>query len=207
MSTAIAVPILNNFEGFAKMVHSLGSEPYRFYIYPNWEENHGVSPAWNHMIRQAREDGVDFLVVSNDDVEYNPKVIPALRRTVSSGVDLASPTNSTGVCHSYGLNFWCFAINPQTFFDKFGEFDENFAPAYYEDDDMAYRMKLAGGKIYSVHNIKAYHQVAGSEVDPLDTDDMHNKNYDYYVRKWGGPPTKEKFKVPFNDKSMTLKDW
>jgi GT2 family glycosyltransferase len=205
---AIAIPVLNNFKGFVELVHSLDGEPYRIYVYPNWKENHGVAPAWNHMINRAKSDGVDFLLVSNDDVLYhNKKVIPALETLVKNGVDLASPTNETGVCHSYGLNFWSFAINPQTFFSKFGEFDENFAPAYYEDDDMAYRIKLARGRIFSMNHVKAYHHVGQSEVDPLETDGYYAKNLEYYIKKWGGPPQHEKYRHPFNNDKMTLKDW
>lgn len=206
MTVGIAVPVLNNFKGFAELMHSLSGLPIVTYVYPNWESNHGVSAAWNSMIADAVQDEVDELIVVNDDVVFRPEVIPALRQALNSGYDLASPTNETGVCHPHGLNFWCFAIKPVSFTLKFGEFDENFTPAYYEDDDMAYRIRLLGGRMVTLP-VSAHHAVMGTALEESVHRSYYEKNLAYYIEKWGGPPTQEQYLSPYGHSGNDPKYW
>lgn len=205
MTLGIAVPVLNNFKGFTELMHSV-DEPVLPIVIPNWNENIGVGPAWNETIRIAASRNIDYLIVVNDDVQFRPGLIRLMASHLDLGADLVSPTNETGVCHPHGLNFWCFGIKPRYFFDKFGEFDENFAPAYYEDDDMAYRIRLLGGRMVNLP-ATAYHQVMGSETDPSLTAGYYQKNYNYYVAKWGGPPSQERYTHPFDDDRISPKEW
>ena len=205
MTVGLAVPVLNNFKGFTELVRSL-DYPVKPFVVPNWENNIGVGPAWNSAINEAVEDGIQYLIVVNDDVIFRPGVIYSMIHWSARGYDLVSPQNETGVCHPYGLNFWCFMIKPKEFVTKFGRFDENFAPAYYEDDDMAYRMKLAGGSIKTL-NDKIYHEVMGSEIDEALHRSYYEKNLDYYIEKWGGEPSMERYDNPYGDPTKDHRYW
>jgi GT2 family glycosyltransferase len=199
---ALIVPVLNNFTGLTKLIESVDI-PVLPIVINNWDDNRGVSRGWNIGISTAIERGCEYAVVVNDDVILRPGVIHSMTSKLTDSVILSSPVNETGQGHPRGLNFWCFAIKPQQFVDTVGWFDENFFPAYFEDDDMAYRIKLARRQI-AWSGTKAYHQVWGS-TRGVNLD--WSKNEEYYERKWGGPAGSEKFMYPFNDDNKTLKDW
>lgn len=208
MSTAVVVPVMKNFKGFAELMESIDT-PVLPLVIDNWTHNAGVGPAWNRGIVQAAEAGCEYAVIVNDDVVLPSGMIGRLTERLTGRRAIVSPTNVTGVCHPRGLNFWCFAIKPREFIQQYGLFDENFAPAYYEDDDMAYRVRLAGGVIETIADT-AYHQVMGTQsMDsvPVVGYDVWDKNEKYYAEKWGGSGGNEKFRTPFNDPDKTIKDW
>lgn len=80
-----------------------------------------------------------------------------------------------------------------------GEFDEVFAPAYYEDNDYHYRMQLAGLLAITYPPAMFFHWASRTQLEALgrplsDTSNQHAQ----YVRKWGGDPGKEVFVRPYN---------
>lgn len=207
MTTGLIVPVMKNFKGFAQLMNSVDTAVVPIII-NNWDNNIGVGPAWNRGIRLAHERDCENVVIVNDDVVMTPGLINDMVSCLTDEFVLVSPQNVTGVCHPHGLNFWCFAIS-STFVDRFGYFDENFAPAYYEDDDMAYRIKLGGGKIRTLDTF-VYHQVQGTQDlddEPVVERGIWDRNLEYFTRKWGGPPNQERFKTPFRDPRKTIKDW
>lgn len=207
--TALIVPVMKNFKGFTQLIQSV-TEPIVPIVLNNWDTNHGVSKAWNRGIKAAIDKGCEYAVVCNDDVILSPGLLPKLTRRLEGNVVLVSPRNTTGVGHPRGLNFWCYAIRPESFVDRFGTFDENFSPAYFEDDDMAYRIRIAGGQIVNTP-FEAYHAVMGTQAMDPDTPvvsrDVWDRNERYYAQKWGGPGGQEKYRIPFNRMGMTIKDW
>src|SRR6187431_2122311 len=202
---ALIVPVLKNFEGFTKLVASVDMPVYPIII-DNYNDNMGVGPAWNAGLAEAARLNIDYAIVVNDDVVFEPGVIRKMCAMLGAGVDLVSPQNSTGEQHPYGLNFWCFAVKPKPFLSKFGFFDENFAPAYYEDDDMAHRIKLSGGKIINLED-RIYHEVRGSDMGQEWVDEAYAKNQKYYVEKWGGLPQNEVFPYPYNERIRKNHYW
>lgn len=208
MTTALIVPVMKNFKGFAELMASVNT-PVLPIIIPNWKVNIGVGPAWNEGLRRAIAAECEFAVIVNDDVILHDGLITKMTDNLTDQVVLVSPTNVTGVCHPRGLNFWCFALEPKKFVDRFGFFDENFAPAYFEDDDMAQRIRLGGGAIRTLED-RAYHQVMGTQSmdpEPVVNRDVWDRNERYYAEKWGGGGGNERFYVPFNNDRMTIKDW
>jgi hypothetical protein len=90
-----------------------------------------------------------------------------------------------------------------------GLFDENFVPAYFEDNDFDYRCRLAevpftglpagmSHKISSTLRSSKHYQDANSYTFPL--------NREYFRQKWGGSPYREVFTTPFNG-GGSIKDW
>src|SRR5690606_3352243 len=90
-----------------------------------------------------------------------------------------------------------------------GPFDENFWPAYYEDNDYVKRMRLAGYDHICVPGCHYWHEGSGT-VKAKSARELqeHNKNFKkssaYYVRKWGGLPYQEKYDAPFNKSELKI---
>lgn len=224
MVIGLVVPVLNNFLGFTELMESI-KEPVVPIVCPNWKENLGVSKAWNDGIAQAIELGCEHVFVANDDIVLtHPETLTLLSRAMDwHSIDLLTPSNvRDGYAppkpspflgeHSFGVNpdFSAFMIRPKEFVERFGLFDENFYPAYFEDNDMAYRIKLYGGCYANHLNVGFLHKgsvTQNSVVKGVVPGPVFEKNRSYYCSKWGGMPLKEVYQTPFNDLSKTLKDW
>lgn len=202
----MVVPVYKNFEGFASLMLSV-DEPVLPIVIPNWQGNRGVSWGWNKGIVQAIEADCTHLLISNDDVALEPGTISKLLSAIDLGHDLVTPFDMnkfplTPEAHYPETpDFACFLVKPKEFVEKFGYFDVMFSPAYFEDNDMAYRIKLAGGSAVSVSNAGMRHigsvtQFWGGEqiVDSV----MFERNRNYYAQKWGGWPGSEIYTQPFN---------
>jgi hypothetical protein len=90
-----------------------------------------------------------------------------------------------------------------------GYLDENFFPAYYEDNDHRYRMKLAG--IEWEYLPLDYQHIVSATIkrDPViyaKNQMTFKENGRYYVEKWGGLPGQEKYTTPF-DMDLPLDYW
>lgn len=210
---SLIVPVMKNFRGFAELIRSVDNAVVPIII-DNWRENIGVSKAWNVGLHRAMD--TDAAVIVNDDVILAPgtleKMVGHLR-----DYDLVSAiggdTGKTGVLESLGADspdYACFAVKPKDFVEKFGTFDENFSPAYFEDNDMRYRIKVGGGKQGVVLDARMVHE--GSVTQNFGgirvvSHQMFEKNRTYFVSKWGGLPGQETYITPFNDSTRTIKDW
>ncbi len=90
-----------------------------------------------------------------------------------------------------------------------GYLDENFFPAYYEDNDHRYRMKLAGLE-WEYFPLDYDHIVSATiKKDPAifaKNQITFKENGRYYVEKWGGLPGQEKYLTPF-DMDLPLDYW
>lgn len=90
-----------------------------------------------------------------------------------------------------------------------GYLDENFFPAYYEDNDHRYRMKIAGIE-WEYLPLDYQHAVSATiKRDPAiyaKNQMTFKENGRYYVEKWGGLPGQEKYITPF-DMDLPLDYW
>jgi len=82
-----------------------------------------------------------------------------------------------------------------------GYLDENFFPAYYEDNDHRYRMKLAGFEweyLPLVYTHRVSSTLKSSPEFQKKNQMTFAENGRYYIEKWGGLPGQEKYETPFN---------
>lgn len=212
----LIVPVLTNFAGFAQLIQSVDA-PVVPIVIPNWERNIGVSAGWNKGINLAIEKRCDLALVANDDIILQAGTISKLRAGVwNDGFDLVTPVNvrvraaTDRVNYIEEPDFACFMIEPERFVEKYGFFDEGFTPAYFEDNDMAYRIKVSGGTAFARTDAAMFHRGSvtqnwgGAQVV---TGPMFENNKAYYVQKWGGEPGQEKFAFPFADQKRKVSDW
>lgn len=86
-------------------------------------------------------------------------------------------------------------------YEKIGEFDENFVPCYFEDNDYHYRVNLAGLKAITLPTAIYYHFGSKTQSESgvvVSTHASFDNNRAYFVRKWGGAPGSEQYQKPFN---------
>lgn len=154
------------------------------------EKNIGVAASWNLMCRLIFKDS-EYALIMNDDIYFGKS---------EEQINTLLKTNKK---HFYCSPMdWCiFAISKQTW-DKVGEFDEVFYPAYFEDNDYSHRMKL---KAFKIHHIAQFLPSIHRASMTMEKDEsilrMFNKNKKRYIEKWGGEPMREKYKIPYDGKT------
>jgi GT2 family glycosyltransferase len=161
------------------------------------QRNIGVAASWNLGIKKAQ--GSDYIFVVNNDTLFEENCISELvSKLISEDLILVSPSEDGQ--DSTGGNYSAFLIDNK-FLETMGEFDEKFYLAYFEDNDMEYRILLDGkkdmkcGKAHFKHfGSKTQNQRTGGIVPSP----VFERNRNYYIEKWGGLPGQEKFLTPFN---------
>lgn len=200
MTVIVAIPTYKRFDLLADCVWSAlaGTVPSRVLVIDNsggacpdvpgaeiipGRQPQSVARAWNDAVTLAG--GCD-LILANDDVVFAPNTIAAL---------LAARQERSGIVSALeGARFALFWLNPVAW-AALGGFDEAFAPAYFEDNDYAHRLTLAGWELTVAPSAV---QHGGSRTlasyTPAELTAHHAQfaaNRAAYVRKWGGLPGQE----------------
>lgn len=156
--------------------------------------NIGVAGSWNFICRQIYKN-YEYAIILNDDIYWGRK---------EWEVEMFIKGNTDKHLITTPLD-WCNFILPKKTFEEVGEFDEEFFPAYFEDNDYAYRMKLQGKSLYKVpflipqvHRVSQTMDKEGVGFEFQYVRDGFRNNKKRYVEKWGGEPDCETFKKPFN---------
>ena len=107
---------------------------------------------------------------------------------------------------SHGFSF--FALNPIAV-ETIGCFDENFFPAYCEDQDYARRAALAGLSEENCADTAVLHggssAIFANQELALQNRITQSRNIEYYKRKWGGHAGHEEFETPFGNPNFGLR--
>jgi GT2 family glycosyltransferase len=155
--------------------------------------NMGVAAAWNHIHRAVDE----YVIIICDDMELMPNTIAALVAAADAHPDHGFFWPQYDQHSMFGVNLlrhWAF--------EKIGPYDEQFHPAYFEDNDYARRMQLAGLPTMNVAGCGLSHHVGSATLKSYSPDEMtsHHSNFEAnrarYIAKWGGLPGHETFQKP-----------
>jgi glycosyltransferase involved in cell wall biosynthesis len=155
------------------------------------DRNLGVSASWNLLCKKIFKDH-EYALILNDDIQLSSSESTFSNFFNSHDFDLVRCYKQFHLCS--------FAITKKCFMSY--RFDETFYPAYYEDRDMLYRLKLDRKKILE-HFMLNPQIFRNSQTISTDGGNPElNKNFQkltqLYIEKWGGPPDYEKYKTPFN---------
>lgn len=162
-------------------------------VFPNvivyeQDQNIGVAASWNKLCKIIFEKHNHALII-NDDVYlgYNTDV-------VNSVID----KYEYSLVQSYVS--WSVILMSKYMYDYIGEFDEIFYPAYYEDSDYLYRMKLKGIRqdVEAELNPQTVRISMTQERDPELVNASMQANRLRYIEKWGNSPLLETFLTPYN---------
>ena len=162
-------------------------------------DNIGVAASWNFICHQcfSSDKGLDShatenILFLNDDIYLGKKEAHIL-----------------GLIDKYkdddfiiGEKGWCSFILPKKTYEKIGEFDEGFWPAYFEDGDYRYRMQLEGmSYITSPVLTPVYFRESMTRAKDPTLNQYFDANKKRYYEKWGGLPEQESFDYPFNNRT------
>lgn len=143
-------------------------------------ENKGVAGSWNQIARYAWQQGCGWALICNDDV-----VMGKGEGDLVSFCE-AESTRDDGPRFFVCEKAWCSFLLPKPVWDTVGEFDEQFFPAYFEDNDYAERL-LRAGKPHQFSSL-LYPSVFRSS-QTIAKDGSLNANYDRnearFLEKWG----------------------
>lgn len=188
--------------GLAQANHPEGCQ---LRLVDNTWENAGVPAAWNQGIDQCERDGHDWLVLCSAAIRWGTPGGSDMHEVLCS----TDPDGVWAVEASYVG--WHLIAFPMSTLRLVGRFDENFHPAYYEDNDYAYRIRLAEQQL-------GRREWPSVEIAAASAGHAHAVNMGlvranpgeclaYYERKWGGPPGRETFTHPYNDPALAWSDW
>jgi hypothetical protein len=155
--------------------------------------NMGVAASWNYACKRAWARGRRAILLVNDDV------VLADRYTFFH-LWKAVERDSRHLYLLGNQRFAAFCVT-RTVWEEVGAFDEGFWPAYYEDCDWHYRVRLAGipGSELGIplEHVGGASRGADPELQAL-VERTFPMNAQRYVRKWGGQPDHEKFTLAWN---------
>lgn len=155
--------------------------------------NLGVAGSWNEGIRNMVACDDEWLLIVSAAVRFEPGGFGEFIEGLS--VERDYPHGIRAVEADNGLGWHLIAFHREVI-DRVGWFDENFYPAYFEDNDYSYRAQLAFGVDSRLPDFagplwpKVPARAAMTEVAhgitrghvPVDFVGLEA----YYVRKWGG---------------------
>lgn len=160
------------------------------------ETNLGVAKSWNLLMEFAEKQKATHVLMLNDDIY--------LGKTEIQIQSVLQIWKNMDFINSYQQ--WSSYILTVKAWKEFGKFDENIFPAYFEDNDAHYRMKLLDMNMVYTEKLNP---VIFRNSMTIDKDETLNENFlknrSYYIKKWGGVPDKEKYLRPFNSIPVELK--
>lgn len=233
----LGIPVLNRFDLLEQCLSSFDYSPIELFIVNNNtvdsslnehlgrlqhqyhfdtfspRYNLGVAASWNRIITTAWSRGYDFVYIGSNDIILSPGSLKLFINMDKPQPECLWMLNR--------FNFWCLRISS---ISTVGLFDENFMPAYFEDDDYDYRIKLAGLQSVSLcdqeiqYNGRTLPAVPsthlGSQTINSNPDYKNKNSYtfekwnkNHYIMKWGGIPGQEKFTTPYNDSNRSISWW
>lgn len=232
MIDVVIIPVLTGYERAARLVESLymqtlppqsvlvvnngiarfetpalDREPNLRVITPG--HNIGVAASWNIGLRsvQRRGGGESRALVLNDDVVLAQDALQAYSDAFVAADDnvvLIGPVE-------YAYSAWCCRV--EMLLEEVGELDEQFWPAYFEDNDLSYRIALAGLREKFIDNeLLGVSQLAGGAMTTADLGESgsewlrrcYDKNRRLYDAKWGGQPPHELYAKPYDPTSADV---
>lgn len=166
-------------------------------------KNLGCGPSWNYIFKT----NPGPWLITGSDIMFIPGSLALLD-------DVFEKNTGVGMVFGDGYNVF---LMTQKALDGIGYLDENFYPAYYEDCDHWRRAVLSGIPLVGVPGFKHVHGEVGDPHGGSSTvrsdPELNRKNgittknnREYYIRKWGGLPSAERFKTPFN-KDVPVSFW
>ena len=167
--------------------------------------NLGVAGSWNKIILSNPQ--TPYWMLVGNDIQFEPGSLKALH-------ELTLECLKTHCLITTTKAYSCFTLTPLSI-QLVGTFDENIYPAYLEDCDYNYRLRLMNGlridsEISVIHGEEPHWSstTINSNSEYRERNNFtHNQNFIYYRSKWGGDNGKETFLYPFNNSENKINEW
>lgn len=166
--------------------------------------NLGVAGSWNMCAKMFPEEPCWLLM--NDDAYFLPgyleKICQCAREHVTEPIIHLNESNA----------YYCF-VWTQRGRKEFGEFDDNFFPAYMEDCDYRVRLRLKGynGYVYALQGLPPLPhgkpKTGGMNYNAM-LQGCGLLNRQYWLYKWGNQNFEEAtYQTPYKDHRLTVNQW
>jgi len=207
---SICIPTVNNYVGLREELESIeaGSiKPDKYYIINNGGNfsidipgrmyihntpRISLAACWNWFIDNVPE----YRIIINDDIVFYNDTLEVFLKAIKDDA----------IYFPYGIdriNSFSFFSMPDSIVQRVGRFDEEFYPAYFEDNSYDYRLGLAGTHVMGVYDCNLIHR--GSQTIQNYTSaqiNQHHKDFEksrqLYIKMWGGMPKQEKYVTKYN---------
>lgn len=163
-------------------------ENIKIYISPT---NLGVAASWNVLCRKIFED-YDHALLLNDDI-----ILRADRNGVENFIN--TQIYDFAVAESTNSVF----LFPKQTYNEIGWFDEQFYPAYYEDNDYFWRLECKKKILLKSYLLNPAIQQNSSSIAKDPSLNKGRENRKRYEKKWGGYPGRELWKAAYNMNNQT----
>ena len=161
--------------------------------------NLGVAGSWNFFVAHF-----GACVIANDDVVFSRETLDCFRWAA-----MAFPETVIFEGKDRVAGFSTFFVNRPDVWLAMGGFDELLNPAYFEDNDCRYRLRIAGQPVRKVLLTGWSHDNSSTLASADESYKrmhwcLYQRNQLYYQRKWGGLPGRERNLRPFVDPEKGL---
>ena len=201
--------VVNNFDDpeVAELCRNIEKEGAEIIWKP---ENIGIGRSWNIGLRQVETGRCDYILIFSASVIFHKPIEYFLEKVWNQEQKEKKFTYAMNRTYKH-----CF-ITTRLGVEKMKYYDENFYPSYYEDTDYCYRSAIFGyDKKGMVHIFENQWVVSIKRSLALETEKRLLRHYElnssrmrnYYIKKWGGLQSSEKYKTPYNDPNMEINDW
>ena len=202
-----------------------GSEDIEFknwltHTFNHYEYNNenSLALAWNKGIKLGFSRSADYCLVINLDLLFHESYIENLiafakstpEAIMWSGCDWPDDETLQSADlsgePSRDVPYSAFLIDKRLF-EIVGEFDEIFKPAYHEDSDMNYRIRLKNHITLKSPSAACFHYATTTILSAaMNNDEEELRKIEaavsftnsLYLQKWGGSPGEEKYPYPYN---------
>ena len=173
------------------------------YLTPKISNHVGCSGAWNHLLDMGfNKYNSDYVIIVGSDMVFHDGFWDAFFE------DLEKIKPEMAVASHCAFNCW---VLSKKGFEDIGTWDENFFPAYVEDNDYDYRRKLAGHLLHTLGKPLFEHKqsstISTNSFISRANSITFNINKSYFRYKWGGVPLEEKWLHPYNNVNMKFTEW
>jgi GT2 family glycosyltransferase len=152
-------------------------------------ENLGVAKSWNAIMDYADKIEATHVLMLNDDIY--------LGRTEHEIKMLIKFNENADFINSF--QNWCSYILKVDIWKKAGKFDEEFFPAYFEDNSFDYKMSLVKAeKSWTSFLDPIVYRNSMTIAKEPSLNSRFSQNRQLYIDMWGGLPTEEKYLTKFN---------
>lgn len=156
-------------------------------------ENKGVAGSWNQILRLGFGAGADNVQLLNDDIRFE------IKRGDFASLCLEN-TGMISLAAGHTQGGYQNAVISRGAWEAIGDFDEQFFPAYYEDND--YHRRAMFAEVETIHTkvLAVRDQITNSMSRKRNPSlNKSNELSKLYQDKWGGPLRYEKFDTPYNE--------
>lgn len=168
------------------------------------DKNLGCGGSWNYIMDTALQDrNVDHVIMACDDIVMGRGIYDNLEELYRKYPDYYVIAGRSGLGRTPEVTdvTWALITISRKCWEEIGKFDEQFWPAYFEDSDYAYRLKLAGKEVIDddLFTMEKFQWGQSVKKDPslMRCGILEQQ----YIKKWGGTSLKEIYTTPYNGES------